>query len=349
MKKSKIIPVILILVGGLLYFATSQKEDATPINNMDINTELTEAIIGFYNVENLFDIYDDPKTFDDDFTPSGKLHWNEDKYNEKLERISEMIHSIDTRELPAVMGFSEVENYAVLKDLVDSELLKKTGYDIIHKDSPDGRGIDVAAIYRADAFSVESYTYHPVILPGKNRSTTRDILEINGTLSNGENITIFFAHWSSRRKGTIETEPKRIAAAKILRHKIDLLKAKNDLANIFVLGDFNDEPSDKSIHHVMKGDFSNLTKQFEHTKNGTVNHQGNWLVFDQIIVSNSAMRNPSFKLTEKSARIHKTQNNTFTHKDGNQVPSRTYGGKKYYGGYSDHYPVYLTLKLKNAR
>lgn len=352
MKKNKLIPVIIILIGGLFYFVTNQKEQAiplTPTNNMEVNTKLTEAIIGFYNVENLFDIYDDPKTFDESFTPTGELHWDEERYNTKLMQIGEMINTIDSENLPIVMGFSEVENYNVLKDLTNIELLKGAGYQIIHKDSPDGRGIDVAAIYRPDAFSINTYSYHPVILPGKNRSTTREILEINGTLSNGENITIFFNHWSSRRKGTIETEPKRIAAAEVLRQKTDLLMAENNSANIFILGDFNDEPSDKSVErYLMKDDFSNLTSQYEHTKMGTVNHRGDWLVFDQIIVSNAAMRNPIFKLTEKSAHIHKTHDNTFTHKDGNQVPSRTYGGEKYYGGYSDHYPVYLTIKLKNT-
>ncbi|MFK8037702.1 MAG: endonuclease [Crocinitomicaceae bacterium] len=351
MKIKKIAPLVIIGIGALLYsIINTNGESETTItdNDMKVNINLTEAIIGFYNVENLFDIYDDPNTFDDDFTPDGKQNWDTKRYQTKLKQIGEMISSIDSDQLPAVMGFSEVENYDVLKDLTKVKALKKAGYEVIHKDSPDGRGIDVAAIYRPEAFKAEKYSFYNVILPGKDKSTTRDILEIKGELSNGEKVVIYFNHWSSRRKGTIETEPKRIAAAKVLRSKIDDVLSENAEANIFILGDFNDEPSDNSIKkHLVKKDFANLSSQFEDTKNGTVNHQGDWLVFDQVIASNSAMRNPVFKLTQRSTQIHKTHENTFTHKDGNQTPSRTYGGEKYYGGYSDHYPVYLTLKLKN--
>ena len=349
MKIKKVVPVIIIIFGALVFtiFNNDENSNSTePTNDMAINSNLKTATIGFYNVENLFDIYDDPKTFDEDFTPSGEQNWTAERYEEKLMNIGEMITTMKSKNLPAIMGFSEVENHAVLKDLIETDALKNKGYSIIHKDNNDGRGIDVAAIYRPEAFNVDKYTYYPVVLPGKRKSTTRDILEIKGTFSNGEPAVVYFVHWSSRRAGTKETEYKRIAAADVLRKKVEKVFKENKSANIFILGDFNDEPSDNSIQkHLIKGDFTNLSKQFEDTKNGTVNHQGDWLVFDQVIVSNTAMRNPVFKLTEKSAHIHKTDKNTFTHKDGNQVPSRTYGGNKYYGGYSDHYPVYLKLKL----
>ena len=349
MKTKTIAPILVIILGFLFYIVFGDKDNATtiePENDMPLNETLKKAIIGFYNVENLFDIYDDPNTFDDDFTPFGELRWDSERYQEKLEKIGEMISTINTNQMPAVMGFTEVENYDVLKDLLKIKALEDEGYKIIHQNNHDGRGIDVAAIYKPEAFEVEKYTYYPVVLPGKKEATTRDILEIKGRFSNGETAVLYFTHWSSRRAGTHETEPKRIAVAKALRDKIDRVLADQNEANIFILGDFNDEPSDKSVkQYLAKDDFTNLSRQFEHTKNGTVNHQGDWLVFDQIIVSNTAMRNSIFKLTEKSAKIHKTRSNTFTHKDGNEVPSRTYGGPKYYGGYSDHYPVYLTLKL----
>ena len=351
MKIKKIAPVLAIIFGLIYFIVFNKSGDPTsiePTNDMPLNENFKKATIGFYNVENLFDIYDDPKTFDEDFTPTGDQRWTEERYNEKLERIGEMITTIEVGQFPAIMGFSEVENFDVLKDLINSDALKNTGYSIIHKDNSDGRGIDVAAIYRPDAFKVDKYTYYPVVMPGRKKATTRDILEVEGQFSNGERAVVYFLHWSSRRKGTKETEPKRIAAAKVLRSKIDNILSENSSANIFILGDFNDEPSDKSVKkYLMKTDFSNLSSQFEHTENGTVNHKGDWLVFDQVIVSNAAMRNPVFKLTEKSSKIHKTESNTFTHKDGNQTPSRTYGGNKYYGGYSDHYPVYLKLKLKD--
>ncbi|MFK8046435.1 MAG: endonuclease [Crocinitomicaceae bacterium] len=348
MNTKKAAPLVILGIGALLYVVFNQTESTeTTIaeNNMEINKNLKETIIGFYNVENLFDIYDDPNTFDDDFTPQGKQAWDLERYQTKLAQIGEIMTGMDKDQLPAIMGFCEVENYDVLEDLIQTSALQKSGYKIIHKDSPDGRGIDVAAIYRPDAFKAEKYSYYSVILPGRDKSTTRDILEIMGEMSNGEKVVVYFNHWSSRRKGTAETEHKRIAAAKVLRSKIDAILSENSEANIFIMGDFNDEPSDRSIRQeLVKSDFSNLSSQYEHTANGTVNHQGDWMVFDQIIISNSAMRNSAFKLTEKSANIHVTAENTFTHRDGNKTPSRTYGGTKYYGGYSDHYPVYLTIK-----
>jgi predicted extracellular nuclease len=348
MKLNKIAPLIILIIGGLFYllFNNDGSHTVEPKNDMPLNNTINETIIGFYNVENLFDIYNDPKTSDDDFTPEGYQSWTKERYKDKLEKIAEMISTMDSKILPAVMGFSEVENYAVLKELISIQSLKDAGYEIIHKDNHDGRGIDVAAIYRPEVFKVDSYTFTPVALPGMDRPNTRDILEIKGNFSNGEKVTIYYTHWSSRRAGTSETEDKRIATAKIMRSKIDAILEVDPEANIFILGDFNDEPSDKSVkQYLTKTDFSNLSQQFEHSKIGTVNHQGDWLVFDQVLASNSAMRNAVFKLTEKSAHIHKTESNTFTHKDGNQVPSRTYGGSKYYGGYSDHYPIFLELKL----
>ncbi len=352
MNRKTIYPIIVLIIAGIVYSISQNKEEgkevtiSNKIKNMELDPSIKKTTIAFYNVENLFDIYDDPHTYDEDFTPTGEQRWDMERYNDKLTKIGEMMTTIEPGQFPAIMGFSEVENYDVMKDLIHSDALKNAGYEIIHQDNHDGRGIDVAAIYRPTAFQVSSYTYYPVVLPGKDKATTRDILEIKGQFNNGEQAVVYFLHWSSRRAGTKETEPKRIAAAKILRDKIDRVLIEKADANIFILGDFNDEPSDLSVQkYLMKNDFSNLSQQFEYTKNGTVNHQGDWLVFDQIIVSNAAMRNPVFKLTEKSARIHKTNQNTFTHKDGNQVPSRTYGGDKYYGGYSDHYPVYIRVKL----
>ena len=122
---------------------------------------------------------------------------------------------------------------------------------------------------------------------------------------------------------------------------------KNPNERIIIMGDFNDEPSNKSVsNYLMKDDFYNLHASFEDSKNGTVNHQGDWMVFDQIIVSNSFFNDDSYKLSENSGKVYNHNDITFTHRDGNKVPSRTYGGPKYYGGTSDHYPVYMTLSLK---
>ncbi|MFD1551800.1 endonuclease [Putridiphycobacter roseus] len=352
MNRKTIYPILVLIISGIVYLLNQSKTEETAIKipnktkNMSTDPSIKKLSIAFYNVENLFDIYDDPNTFDEDFTPDGELRWDNTRYIDKLSKISDIITDIDSDNPPAVLGFAEVENYAVLKDLIHTGILANYPYEIIHQDNHDGRGIDVAAIYRSDVFKAKKMQYYPVILPGRTTSNTRDILHITGEFSNGEAVEIFFTHWSSRRKGTHETAPKRIATARIMREKIDLVLAKNPKANIIISGDFNDEPSDRSVKdYLVKKDFYNLSKKYENTKNGTVNHQGDWLVFDQIIVSNSLLNHSKIKVNKSDIHIQKTRDNTFVHRDGNEVPSRTYGGPKYYGGQSDHYPVYLNISI----
>lgn len=353
MKKKLISIVGIIILLAIAYFTKDNSvENSNDTQTIENNKPMSEqendlkTAIGFYNVENLFDIYDDPNTWDEEFTPKGEKKWDRERYNDKLENIVDVILGFNKKNPPSIIGFAEVENEAVLKDLIYTAGLSKFKYKVIHQDNHDGRGIDVAAIYRSDLFEVESTKFHPIILPGKSRSNTRDILEIKGHYFNGEEINVFFNHWSSRRKGTNETEYKRMAASKVLRDKIDIVLDKDRQANIIVMGDFNDEPSNNSLKHIVKSDLINLSKKFEDTKNGTVNHQGDWLVFDQVMISNSFLKSDTYDVSKNDVEIYKNDKMTFTHRDGNETPSRTYGGDKYYGGYSDHYPIFLSFIVK---
>lgn len=311
------------------------------MNNNTSSTKTKKINIGFYNVENLFDIYDDPQTSDEDFTPNGIMQWDKERYNDKLEDLAEVIDDFN----PVILGLAEVENFDVINDLIKQEELAEINYKIIHAENNDTRGIDVAAIYNADIFNLNDYRYHRV--SGKGNSNTRDILELNGNFMNQSPLTIFITHWPSRRKGTNETEYKRISIAKQLRSIIDKILQNNSNENIIIMGDFNDEPSDISIHkYLMKDDFYNLHKKYEDKNIGTVNHRGEWLVFDQIIISKSLLDNNTYQISTKSGEIFNDEDITFTHRDGNKSPSRTYGGIKYYGGISDHYPVFAKLVVK---
>ncbi len=354
MNKKKLYPILVLGLAVIIYFINDQpnKDQKEKLaihnsNDMTLDNTIKKTAIGFYNVENLFDIYNDPQTFDDEFTPEGKLAWDIERYTKKLNKIAEVIVSMDNGNPPAILGFAEIENYDVLKDLVHTGDMKKFGYKIIHQNNHDRRGIDVAAIYREDLFQPEEINFYPVTLPGKRQATTRDILHIEGQFSNQEVIHIYYTHWSSRRKGTSETEPKRLSTANILRKKIEEVLDKDDKANIFVLGDFNDEPSNKSLQVLVKNDLYNLSPRLENTSTGTTNHQGNWLVFDQIIISKHLLNDRHFNISKNDVHIYNSEKITFTHRDGNKTPSRTYGGPKYYGGYSDHYPVFVRLNLGN--
>lgn len=173
--------------------------------------------IAFYNLENLFDTGDDPKTLDDDFTPEGKLRWDGARYKNKLNKLSRVISKIgknDTQGPPSILAVAEVENKTVLKDLVNTKKLKEYDYGFVHYDSPDERSIDCALLFRKAHFQVvesQPFTLYTESEPGI-RDYTRDILYVKGELM-GTMVHILVNHWPSRGKGTEETKHKRIAAA----------------------------------------------------------------------------------------------------------------------------------------
>lgn len=306
----------------------------------------------FYNVENLFDTKNDPRTNDEDFTPYGYKEWDEDRYETKLENIEEVMTMF--KKMPILIGLAEVENRAVLKDLAKEDDMKDVNYGIAHFDSPDRRGIDCALLYDKDHFEVIRSTKLSVRLPNNRNFATRDILYVHGKMDGEAEIHVFVNHWSSRREGKQETEHKRLEAARTLREKVDEILHRDKNANILIMGDFNDHPDDKSLEHILRakesgyegeGDLVNLLYDEHMNGEGTAVHDRDWAVLDQIIVS-QAMYDHSAKvgIKHQDAEIMKDEDLLYTYRSGDQKPSATYGGKKYYGGTSDHLPVYVTLK-----
>jgi hypothetical protein len=176
--------------------------------------------IAFYNVENLFDTFDDPTTADDDYTPDGKLNWTYKKYQIKIRKLGSVISQLGLNKAinpPAIVGLVEVENAKVVSDLANSSYLKKHHYGYVHHDSPDERGIDVALLYSKVAFELLDSTTYPVFLENERglRDYTRDILKVTGNL-HGELVHILVNHWSSRREGAEKTEPKELQQLKLL-------------------------------------------------------------------------------------------------------------------------------------
>ena len=306
--------------------------------------------IVFYNVENLFDTQDNPHTEDDAFTPEGYKAWDNTRYNTKLDRLSSVINLFKSP--PLFIGLAEVENRAVLKDLVQETHHKD--YGIVHFDSPDKRGIDCALLYDKNAANIiESYTL-TVELENDWDFVTRDILCVHAQLGDGVECHLFVNHWSSRREGKYATEHKRIAAAKTLRNQIDDIFALDPRANIIVMGDFNDHPDDDSLEYMLRAkeaghakgdDLINLLYDEHAEGEGTSVYKGDWAVLDQIIVSRSIYDEQSgLGIISNDAEIIKKDDLLFTYRSGDQKPAATYGGKKYYGGYSDHLPIYIALK-----
>lgn len=308
------------------------------------------STIAFYNVENLFDTIDSSFTRDESFTPSGKMRWTERRYHKKLERLGSVISSLGINRAkipPIIVGLVEVENKKVVNDLANSKYLKKYDYEVVHHDSPDERGIDVAMLYNKVGFEYIDSTTFPVFLTDElgERDYTRDILKVSGYL-HGKLTHILINHWSSRREGVEKTEHKRITAAKTLRKIIENIYEKESSPKIIIMGDFNDNPTSPSIkEHLVKDDlFNPMEKLFDTNKSGSIKHKGKWYLFDQIIFSKNFLQAEKEDFSFYYAAIfNKKWLKIFKGKfKGN--PFRTYIGRWYKGGFSDHFPVYAFLK-----
>ncbi len=316
----------------------------------------TKFTVVFYNTENLFDTLDAPATNDEEFTPGSAKKWNSEKYMKKLTDISRVLADAGHGSLPDVIGLAEIENAVVLNDLVKMPLLASGKYKIVHEESPDERGIDVALLYRPESFEYIRHEKVPVTFPFDSTLTTRDILYVRGRGPDGGNLNLFVNHWSSRYGGTEGSEPKRMYCAVALRRRIDLLLSQDTNARIIVMGDFNDEPTNRSIMEILHAtgkrknisliDLYDLFYDRHNAGNlGSYYFKGDWNMLDQIMVSyNLIDRKGALSCDYNSGEVFKEDFMVYKTKDGIEIPARTYGGDNYYGGVSDHFPVYVVLE-----
>ncbi|CAM1359249.1 Endonuclease/Exonuclease/phosphatase family protein [Tenacibaculum sediminilitoris] len=305
--------------------------------------------VAFYNVENLFDITDNPKTNDDDFTPSSRLRWNKKKYHRKLSKIASVISQLGSNQSaypPAVIGLVEVENAKVVKDLTRNKNLLNFNYKYVHYDSPDERGIDVALMYNNDFFDVISSKTHSLLLTDDKGEVdyTRDLLVVKGVLNN-EIVYVLVNHWPSRREGEKQTEDNRIKAAELTRGVIDDIKKEDDTSKFIVMGDFNDNPHDKSVEkYLMSNDLYNPMKELHERGFGTTTHYKKWHLFDQIMFSKVFFDTEKSDHTFLGAKIFKKDWLRIYKGKYKGSPFRSYIGPFYKGGFSDHFPVYITFE-----
>lgn len=309
--------------------------------------------IAFYNIENLFDIYDDEQTNDDDFLPTSAKKWTKKRYNKKIYKVGSVISKIGfetAHQPPAIVGLAEVENDLVLKDLIHSEELSNYNYGFIHYDSNDERGIDVALLFNRDEFKVESSETFTIDIetPEGEKDYTRDILLVSGILD-GDFVHILVNHWPSRRDGEDESEYKRKVAANRLLEIIAKLQSEHESPKIIVIGDFNDNPNNESIQFLMENEeLFNPMEPLLTRDRGSQNHNFQWNLFDQIIVSKNLMGSSQNGYALANANIFDDKFLTQYHGKYQGHPFRTYIGKKYMGGFSDHFPVYIQLKKQKA-
>lgn len=307
--------------------------------------------LAFYNLENLFDIYDDPATNDDEFTPTGEKKWNYDRYRNKINNLSDVIVNIGQTHsayTPVIVGVAEVENENVVRDLVQSKALSAHHYDYVHYDSPDHRGIDVALLYRKDRFEVLKSCVHPVVIYQQNgiRDYTRDILHVTGEL-NGERMHVLVNHWPSRTEGIRETKYKRMTASETCYFLVSKIQQDEPDARIIIMGDFNDEFSDDSVSNLMRNHTLHNPMQSLSDKGfGSSYSQNRWYLFDQIIFTKNFYDRIPQKHRLKYTEVYDVRFIKTWKGKRKDTPFRTYIGRWHQGGYSDHFPVCSYLMLE---
>ncbi len=315
----------------------------------------------FYNLENLFDTINDPNKNDEEYLPEGARKWTTYRYNQKLNNMSRVLFDLSAKDhnFPAVIGVSEIENRLVLEDLLAAPKLAKTNYRIVHYDSPDRRGVDCAFFYRPDKFQLEGSEAHKISFPGRPNFLTRDLVAMWGKIE-GEPFYFIVSHWPSRLGGKERSQYSRDFVAERCKQICDSVRTANPATKVVIMGDFNDDATDKSITDVLgaKGDIKKLNSNDMYNPfysmlkagYGTLAYRDAWNLFDNIVVSENLATGSTGTLKVQRARGSKYYGNIFIapymiQKEGQykNYPLRSFVGSNFQNGFSDHFPVYIYI------
>lgn len=308
----------------------------------------------FYNVENLFDPFDDSLTRDEEFTPMGTRHWTWNKMERKINGIFKVILAVGEFDPPVLVGLCEIENGFVVHQLIKETPLSKFDYKMVHRESPDSRGIDVALIYRPDRFQLIEKDFINVSFPDAPSRKTREILYAKGLLAT-DTLHVFVNHWPSKYGGELESESGRYAAAYTLKNKVDSIRVFYPDARILIMGDLNDEPESDPVvkgfgaclsdDSLCNHNFVNISSILKQKGQGSYKYQGTWGIIDQLIVSRSLLEKKHKLYTSPANASVFTADFLLETDDAfvGKKPFRTFQGYRYHGGFSDHLPVYIDL------
>lgn len=295
-------------------------------------------VVVFWNVENLFDYIDDGTgESDKEFSSYGSRHWTKKKFQKKCDDIAKSILWIGEKygRMPDVIGLAEVENKGVLWKLLKNTVLRKCGYRIVHHDSGDRRGIDVALLYRESVFTLLSESVAVPDIDGE-KMATRDILQVCLGDDMGQRFNLIVNHHPSKYGGAEVSEGRRNAAMLALRAMCDSLHAADPGVPVIAMGDFNDTP-DGSQFDILEGTLKNAADSLFKAGYGTIRYKGKWDLIDMFLVSGDIAANAHMDIVEIPFLM------TYEKKYPGMKPLRTYSGPRYLGGVSDHCPIVLCL------
>lgn len=315
-----------------------------------------KACIAFYNQENLFDTIDNPRKNDEEFLPNGKYKWNTERYLKKLDNMAKVIASMNNNNGADFLGMCEVESIEALTDLTKNKQLEKMAYKTLFFEGEDERGIDNAFIYKSSLVKIASGNSIPIPSDGIDGDHTRNLLLAELILTNNQKLYFIVNHWPSRREGEKESEFKRVFVAGVVRKTCDSIYAINPKANIIVMGDLNDTPSNMSVIATLGATGSasktkdkmlyNTVKDLAMEGKGTHKYKNEWSMLDQIIISANLLNTKSkVKFVQGSAQVYKQDFMLETDEKYKGSPLRTFVGNKYLGGFSDHLPVMIYLEI----
>jgi endonuclease/exonuclease/phosphatase family metal-dependent hydrolase len=309
--------------------------------------------VAFWNLENLFDTVDNPEKNDEQFLPDGDREWTEEKLDKKMYNIARVIRSMNNYYGADILGVCETEHQSVLEKLT-GKFLSDINYKIAYLESPDRRGIDNGLLYNADKFFVLSVSSDTVHLA--DNCPTRLILKVKLLNKWNDTLSVYVNHWPSRSRGRELSEPNRISAANTVRKSVDDEFSTNPKAKIIIVGDFNDEPSNISMINSLKAlafscdsplgissvagsDLYNISYSAYNDSIGTYLYRGDWNMLDQIIVSGDLITNPKLNYICNSFEVYSPQYMVTRSGRYKGAAYPTFGGRRYLGGYSDHFPV----------
>ncbi|NNL15304.1 MAG: endonuclease/exonuclease/phosphatase family protein [Flavobacteriaceae bacterium] len=340
---------VFVFLIGLCLFVNGNAQD---------KKKFKVQTIAFYNLENLFDTENDPGKFDEASPIMEMKVDREEVYTKKVENMARVISEIGyevSRNTPALIGVSEIENIGVLEDLANHPFLLKKDYGIVHYDSPDARGIDVALLYQKSLFKPTTTSTHELKIYddiSSKRVYTRDQLLVTGFLD-GEMMHFIVNHWPSRRGGEARSRPKRVAAAKLNKRIIDSLQSIDPYAKIFTMGDLNDDPTNSSLKDVLKaekdidkvqlkGIYNPMENMFKKGL-GSNAYRDAWSLFDQILFTQPLLERDFSTYRFYKAGIFNKQ--YLTNKRGRYkgYPLRSFADGNFTDGFSDHFPVYVYI------
>ncbi len=341
-RQTFLISFFLLLVHVAVF---SQDEKRTFVRFSPESRDDKGVRIVFYNTENLFDIQKDTLKKDDAFLPEGSYHWTAGKFRQKVQSIAKVLLSTGGWDPPEIIGLAEVENRSVLNALVYRLPLAPFDYKIVHYESSDIRGIDVALLYRADKFKL-LYSA-PLVVKIKNDTTfrTRDILYVKGLVGNKTPLHLFVNHWPSKLGGEVISYPHRLAAAHRLLEAVDSIIKRDADSRIVIMGDLNDTPMSEVVQLLEKNrPLVNLMDvPISKEDKGSYKFNGKWSVIDQIIVSKALLKKNALHVNAGACIFAPSYLLIPDEKYGGLKPFRSFIGPRYTGGYSDHLPVFIDL------